>query len=62
MTRKNINYGRDQFNIENLHFTSSATGQELFNNGLQLLNQRNYRQAVDVLNEAIKKDSSIFDA
>ena len=62
MTRKNINYGRDQFNIENIHFTPSATGQELLNKGIQLLNQRNYRQAIDVLSKAIKAEPSISDA
>lgn len=62
MARKNINYGRDQFNIENLNFTSSTTGQELLNKGLKLLSQRNYQQAINVLNEAIKTEPSISDA
>lgn len=59
MTRRYDSYGRDQFNIENLHLTPSATGQELLNKGLQLLNQRNYRQAISVVNDAIKIDPSL---
>lgn len=61
MTRQHNNYGRDQFNIENLHFTPSTTGRELLNRGLQLLSQRNYQQATTVLNNAIKTDPSLSD-
>lgn len=62
MTRQYNNYGRDQFNIENLHFTPSTTGQELLDRGLQLLSQRNYQQATSVLDDAIKTDPSLSDA
>ncbi|MDJ0898070.1 MAG: tetratricopeptide repeat protein [Xenococcus sp. MO_188.B8] len=62
MTRQYNNYGHDQFNIENLQVTPSTNGQELFKKGLKLLNQRNYQQAIDVLNEATEADPSISDA
>ncbi|NOK70955.1 MAG: hypothetical protein GFH25_541266n4 [Chloroflexi bacterium AL-N10] len=61
MTRRYDNYGRDQFNIENFHLTPSATGQELLNKGFQLLNQRNYQQAISVLKDATKADPSLAD-
>jgi Tfp pilus assembly protein PilF len=56
MTRQYDNYGRDQLNIENLHFAPSTTGQELLNRGIQLLSQRNYQQAISVLSDAIRTD------
>ena len=62
MPRQYINDGRDQVNIENLYLTPSATGKELLDRGLELLNQRNYQQATIVLNDAIKTDPSLSDA
>ncbi|PSB51203.1 hypothetical protein [Chamaesiphon polymorphus] len=62
MTRQNNNYGRDQFNIENLHFNPAITGQKLFANGLQFLNQRDYKQASVAMSEAINVDPSMYDA
>jgi hypothetical protein len=59
MTRQYNNHGRDQFNIENLHLTPSTSGQELLNQGLQLLGQRNYREALCVLSDAISTDPSL---
>jgi tetratricopeptide (TPR) repeat protein len=61
MNRQYDNYGRDQVNIENLHFTQLITGQELLNRGIQLLSQRNYKQAVSILNDAIKTDPLLSD-
>ena len=57
MNRNYQSYGRDQINIENLHL--SKTGQELLNTGLQLLSQKNYKQAIEVLTDAIKTDPSL---
>jgi tetratricopeptide (TPR) repeat protein len=61
MTRQYDNYGRDQINIENLHYTQSITGQELLDRGIQLLSQRNYQQAIGVLRDAIKTDPLLAD-
>ena len=62
MTRQYDNHGRDQINVENIHITTPVTGEELLNKGLQLLNKRAYKQAIDVLNEATKTDPSLSDA
>ncbi len=65
MTRRYDSHGRDQINIENIHFgpqIPEITGQELLNRGIQLLNKRAYREAIDVLSEATKTDRSLSDA
>ncbi|HEY9826953.1 MAG TPA: hypothetical protein V6D19_16055 [Stenomitos sp.] len=59
MTRQYNNYGRDQFNIENLHLAPSASGQDLLKQGIQLLSHRNYREAIGILSDAIITDPSL---
>lgn len=40
---------------------NSPTGEELLHKGIQLINKRAYRQAIDVLNDAAKTDPLISD-
>ena len=61
MTRRYDNHGRDMINIEKIHLVPQITGQELLNRGIQLLNKRAYREAIDVLSDATKTDPSLSD-
>lgn len=45
-----------------IYIYPSVSVQELLNKGLQLLNQRAYQEAINVLSEATKTDPSISDA
>lgn len=53
---ENIGHVGDVFNIQ---YLSQASGEELLNKGIQLLNQKAYQQAIDVLNGAIKTEPSL---
>lgn len=59
MNREYNSYGRDLISIENLHFTPSVSGQELLKQGLQLLSQKNYKAAIQLLSRVIISDPSL---
>lgn len=62
MARQYNNHGRDQINIEHIHIDSLTTEQELFHKGFQLLNQKVYTQASELLSKAIKTSPTTTEA
>ncbi|NMG18625.1 hypothetical protein [Brasilonema bromeliae] len=63
------NYGGKNYQIQaesighvgDIYQSPQVTAEELLHKGIQLLNQRAYRQAIDVLSDATKTNPSISD-
>ena len=62
MSQQYNNFGRDQFNIDNVNVNAPASGKELYNKGLQLLRRKDYQNAYSLLKKVITADPSIVES